>query len=305
MITRPDGSKWLVSGSGDSDVKLWQCAPSGGLQQIRHFTGLTGAVLSFAVRDSLLFAGIQDGEIIVWDLETGACIRTIQAHDVDVLAMSVLGNEVYTAAADGRVIRVNEEFDCTAAFRAHSGIILSSIIVPGTRDGWELITAGNDSYVKVGAVPPAWADVHVMMQANKGRYGRLICLGHLRMREKYHSKMRVMGMSCFMRFRNWSLYRQSVMRRIERGGYLQPLTLIPLLIQEDNEEYMRLMEQLSTRCPPAQEDIGSARCSSRSGKSLLPAQTAQMPFPLNPFPLKFHFPSLYPHLTSPHDRKEV
>jgi di- and tripeptidase len=149
MTIRPDGSRWLISGSGDSDVKIWQCLPGGGLHHLRNFSGLTGAVLSFAVRDSLLFAGLQDGEIVVWDLETGACIRTIEAHDSDVLTMAVLGSEVYTAAADGRVIRVNEEFDATAAFRAHSGIILSSTIVEGTKDGWELITAGNDSYVKV------------------------------------------------------------------------------------------------------------------------------------------------------------
>ena len=148
-VIRPDGSTWLISGSGDSDVKIWLCHPQGGLQFLRGFDSLTGAVLSFAFRDSLLYAGLQDGGIIVWDLETGACIRTIEAHEADVLAMSVLGGDVYTAAADGRVLRVNEEFDCTAAFKAHSGIILSSTIMKGLRDGWEFITAGNDSYVKV------------------------------------------------------------------------------------------------------------------------------------------------------------
>ncbi|RSH81360.1 hypothetical protein EHS25_006891 [Saitozyma podzolica] len=152
MIARQQGSRWLVSGSGDSDVKIWLCLPGGGLRLLREFNGLSGGVLSFAVRDSLLFAGLQDGQIVVWDLETGACIRTIEAHESDVMTMSVLGSEVYTAGADGRVIRVNEEFDCTAAFRAHSGIILDSTIVEGTKRGWELVTAGNDSYVKIWAV---------------------------------------------------------------------------------------------------------------------------------------------------------
>lgn len=148
-VNRPDGSNWLISGSGDSDVKIWHCQPQGGLQFLRGFDSLAGAVLSLAFRDSLLYVGLQDGGIIVWDLETGACIRTIDAHEADVLAMSVLGGDTYTAAADGRVLRVNEEFDCTAAFKAHSGIILSSTIIQGLRDGWELITAGNDSFVKV------------------------------------------------------------------------------------------------------------------------------------------------------------
>lgn len=149
MIPRPDGSAWLVSGSGDSDVKIWAARPRGGLKLLQTFSGLHGAVHSFAVRDSLLFAGLQEGEIVVWDLETKACVRSIEAHDSDVLSMSVLGDDVYTAAADGRVLRVDEAFDCTAAWRAHSGIILSTTVVKA-KQGWELITAGNDSFVKVG-----------------------------------------------------------------------------------------------------------------------------------------------------------
>lgn len=149
LIPRPDGTVWLVSGSGDCDVKVWRAEPGGGLTHLKTFDNLPGAVLSFAVRDSLLFAGIQDGATAVWDLETGACIRTIEAHDADVMTMAVQGDDVYTAAADGRVLRVNSEFDCTAAFKAHSGTIITSLIVKGVRDGYELITAGDDSYVKV------------------------------------------------------------------------------------------------------------------------------------------------------------
>lgn len=151
IIHRPDGSCWLVSGSGDCDVKIWLAHEQGGLQLIQNFTSLNGAVHCFAVRDSLLYAGQQDGEIKTWDLETGACIRSIQAHEADVLTMCVLGDDVYTAAADGRVLRLDEHFDCTAAWRAHSGIILSSTIVKA-KDRWEFITAGNDSFVKVNRV---------------------------------------------------------------------------------------------------------------------------------------------------------
>ena len=149
LIPRPNDQRWLVTGSGDTDVKIWECEPGGGLRLLRNFSALNGAALSFAVRDSLLYAGLQDGQIVVWDLETSACIRTIEAHESDVLAMSVLGGDLYTCGADGKVLRVNERFDCTAHFRGHSGIILSSTIVEGQNSSWELITAGNDSYVKV------------------------------------------------------------------------------------------------------------------------------------------------------------
>lgn len=149
IVDRPDGSKWLVSGSGDSDVKIWSIAPGGGLKLNKEFSDLSGGVLSLAYRDSLLYAGLQDGEILIWDLETGACIRTIDVHETDVMSMSTLGGEVYTSGADGRVLRLDEAFDCTAAFRAHQGIVLGSVIVKGVSSGWDLITAGNDSYVKV------------------------------------------------------------------------------------------------------------------------------------------------------------
>lgn len=143
------GEKWLISGSGDSDVKVWLLIPGGGLHLLKVFEGLSGAVMSFVVRDSLLYAGIQDGEILVWDLETSACIRTIEAHESDVLTMCALGGDVYSAAADGRVLRFNDEFDCTAAFRGHKGNVLSSVLVKGKERAWDLITAGSDSYVKV------------------------------------------------------------------------------------------------------------------------------------------------------------
>lgn len=140
----------MVSGSGDSDIKIWDILPHGDLQHLRSFSNLAGAVFSLGVRDSLLYAGLQDGEIDVWDLETGSCIRSIHAHEADVLSLTVLGGDVYTAAGDGRVLRVNEAFDCTAAFKAHQGIVASSIVIDGEAGKWDLITAGDDSYVKVG-----------------------------------------------------------------------------------------------------------------------------------------------------------
>ena len=150
LIQRPEGENWLVSGSGDSDIKIWSCRPSGGLSLVHTFGNLSGAVHSLAFRDSLLFAGMQDGQIGVWDLETGACIRKIEVHDSDVLALSVLGDDLYTGAADGIVARINGKFESTATWGAHDGIVLSSCIVSG-KHGWELITAGNDSSVKVSS----------------------------------------------------------------------------------------------------------------------------------------------------------
>lgn len=153
MIARADGTRWLASGSGDSDVKVWECLPGGGLKLVREFVGLSGAVFSLAYRDSLLYGGLQGGEIDVWDLETGSRIRTIEAHSSDVLSLTVLHGDVYSGAGDGRIFRIDDAFNCTAALRAHDSTALAMVIVPADRDGaYDLVTAGNDSYVKIWRV---------------------------------------------------------------------------------------------------------------------------------------------------------
>lgn len=153
LFKRAGDTMWLVSGSGDSDVKVWECQPHGGLKFLFTFDCLSGAVFSLVSRDDLLFAGLQDGTIKVWDLETKACIRTILAHKSDVLSMSLVGTDLYTASAEGQILRFDASFDCTATFQAHSGAILSTVVVPINEDRFEFITAGHDAYVKLWRLP--------------------------------------------------------------------------------------------------------------------------------------------------------
>ena len=155
IITRPDGETLLVSGGGDSDVKLWRCRSGKGLEYLHTFEGdgTAGAVLSLSSRDSLLFGGLQGGQIKVWDLETRSCIRTILAHRDDVMSMISLGTDLYTVAADGLALRFNDSFDCSGTFQAHAGAILSTISVMDQHGVHQYITAGNDSLLKVWRLP--------------------------------------------------------------------------------------------------------------------------------------------------------
>jgi di- and tripeptidase len=84
-------------------TQLWQITPQPKL--LHTFAPHQGGVLSVVVSSTgLVFAGSQDGQIKVWDLETRTLVRTLVAQEnVDVLSLSVLGAEVYACSANGYV----------------------------------------------------------------------------------------------------------------------------------------------------------------------------------------------------------
>ncbi|KAF4578670.1 hypothetical protein EYR36_000477 [Pleurotus pulmonarius] len=163
----------LVTGSGDETVKLWAISStSSPLPQLVHtFTFQHGAVLAIAARGETIYAGCQDGYVKVLDVETRACVRTIIVDEgVDILSVSLLGSDLYTFSAGGRIQRWSASFDCTASWKGHEGIILSSKIshpssqlwtnatedldMDLTIDSFQLITGGNDNYIKIWDVVP-------------------------------------------------------------------------------------------------------------------------------------------------------
>ncbi|QRV92322.1 Gly-Xaa carboxypeptidase [Ceratobasidium sp. AG-Ba] len=132
----------LVTGSGDEETKLWTLPPHENPTLQHTFshddpisprgsdieTG--GAVLALVVRDGTVFAGGQAGRVAVWDVESLALVRVlVAAEGVDVLSLSVLGQDLYACTADGYVHRWSSTFQHTAAYHAHAGAILSSIAI--------------------------------------------------------------------------------------------------------------------------------------------------------------------------------
>ncbi|KAH8077043.1 Zn-dependent exopeptidase [Cristinia sonorae] len=159
----------LVTGSGDSSVKLWSLPA--GVPTLEHtFDCGSGAVLALTVRANTVYAGCQDGYVKVLDLETRTCVRTILVQEgVDVLSMSMLDSDLYTCSANGQIQRWSSSFDLSASWDGHSGIILSSLIVlsetpKDNADGASkpravLITGGNDDYIKLWDVEPPTARI--------------------------------------------------------------------------------------------------------------------------------------------------
>ncbi|KAG6909272.1 hypothetical protein DXG01_001334 [Tephrocybe rancida] len=149
----------LATGSGDETVKLWDCTTSGPVL-IHEFTCTHGAILALVASGDTVYAGCQDGYVKVLDLETKTLVRTIIVQEgVDILSMSMIDSDLYTCSADGWIKRWSASFDCTASWRGHDGIVLSSFIDrnqhPNKRTGsLRLVTGGNDNYIKVWEVDP-------------------------------------------------------------------------------------------------------------------------------------------------------
>ncbi|KZS99837.1 uncharacterized protein LAESUDRAFT_732836 [Laetiporus sulphureus 93-53] len=97
----------LVTRSGDETVKLWQLASGNSTPILLHTFGCcTGAVLTVTVCGETVFAGCQDGHV-----------------------QSLLHSDLSVCFANGELQRWSSQFDCTASWKAHEGIVLSSIVM--------------------------------------------------------------------------------------------------------------------------------------------------------------------------------
>ncbi|CAG8475440.1 4994_t:CDS:10 [Funneliformis caledonium] len=140
----------LISGSGDGDVKVWSITKDS-MELLRVLKGTDAGILTFAMHDELLFCGAQGGDIKIYDLETYQHIRSLMAHDDDILALTIGDNNLFSGSADGIIKRWNKTFEISNTYKDHTGIVLSLTVSPpnhklGINRSW-LISA-NDQLIK-------------------------------------------------------------------------------------------------------------------------------------------------------------
>ncbi|KAG0637865.1 hypothetical protein HOY80DRAFT_222734 [Tuber brumale] len=144
-----DGGEMLLSGGGDGVVKLWAINPvTGAITSAAKLSAGDSGVLSMAVNDTMLYCGLTDGEICIWDLDTLQLIRSLKTHCDDVLTMSVMGNCIFSGSASGYSRKWNQRFEHMSRWQSHSGLILASAATK--RHGRLIyITGGNDDCVAI------------------------------------------------------------------------------------------------------------------------------------------------------------
>lgn len=139
-----ENKETLLSGGGDGFVNWW-VKRDGKLNKIRSFQNENG-VLCMTTIDTLLYCGLTDGAVSIWDLDTGQLIRSIHAHNGDVLSITALENCIFTGSATGFVRKWSREMQLAARWQSHDGLILSTIAVKhGNRA--LLLTGGNDDSI--------------------------------------------------------------------------------------------------------------------------------------------------------------
>ena len=154
LVSGKPEKECLVSGGGDGIIKIWSLAEndSGKICEMCKLESERGegcSVLSMVIDGTILYSGLLDGEINVWDLETKQLVRRMQSHKDDVLTMTVGGGYLFSGGAFGFLDIFNRQHECVARREVHKGQILASAFSNYVVNRPLLITGGNDNDVAV------------------------------------------------------------------------------------------------------------------------------------------------------------
>jgi len=135
----PNG-KYIVSGSGDKTIKLWNIKTG---RLLRNFKGHTDGVLSVAITPNgkYIVSGSSDKTIKLWDIKTGKLIRSFKKKIWGVLSVTISPNGKYI---------VSGSYDNTIKlWDINTGILVRSF--KGSRGRINSVTiAPNGKYISGG-----------------------------------------------------------------------------------------------------------------------------------------------------------
>jgi DNA-binding beta-propeller fold protein YncE len=147
VAVTPDG-KYVVSGSGDKTLRLWELATG---QEVRRFTGHAGSVTSVAVTPDgkYIVSGSGNKTVRVWDLATGQEVRRFTGHQDWVNSVAVTPDGKYVVSgSDDNTVRLWELATGKEGgrFTGHDDSVWSLAVTP---DGQYVVSGSGDKTVRV------------------------------------------------------------------------------------------------------------------------------------------------------------
>ncbi|WVQ81280.1 hypothetical protein IAT38_003403 [Cryptococcus sp. DSM 104549] len=143
------GQKYLLSGSSDRTIRLWN--PSGG-KEIKVYRGQAQEVLSIDIaHDNAKFASCGgDRAVFLWDVASGAVIRRLQGHfgKINAVAFSPDSNVLASAGFDAKVmlwdIRAPTSRDPLQTLKQATSTITSLLLPPSP----QIISSSSDGHIR-------------------------------------------------------------------------------------------------------------------------------------------------------------
>jgi len=130
----PDG-RFVVSGSDDSTLRLWDLATMKGL---RTFEGHKKGVTTVAITPDgrFIVSGSEDSTLRLWDLATAKCLRVYKGHKLGVTSVAVppYGQFIVSGSKDKTLRLWNPATaKCLQTFKGHKNSITTVAITPDKR----------------------------------------------------------------------------------------------------------------------------------------------------------------------------
>ena len=136
-IALSENGDFIVSGSGDQSVRVWDAKTGDQLRELQGHTGFVTSV-AFSPDGNQIVSGSRDQSVRVWDAKTGDQLRELQGHTglVASVAFSPDGNQIVSGSLD-RSVRVWD----VSATESHTYDVNIDVFSP---DGNKFISGSGD-----------------------------------------------------------------------------------------------------------------------------------------------------------------